>query len=148
MLSESTLQTIEVRSSPDRCFEVAANVENYPEWVGGVREVEVLDRDDQGRPARATLVMDAIIRQIKVTLLYDYDPPRTIRWTAEPGQDIRELDGSYEFHEIEKGTEVVYMLRVVPSFNVPGFLRNQAEKQIVGMALRGLRSRVEDTEDT
>ena len=37
----------------------------------------------------------------------------------------------------------MYALRVIPSFDIPGFLRRQAEKQLVGTALRGLRKRVQ-----
>ena len=67
-----------------------------------------------------------------------------MRWVAEPGPDLKELEGSYVFNEVADGrTEVVYGLKVEPSFTIPGFLRRQAEKQFVGTALRGLRKRVE-----
>jgi hypothetical protein len=42
----------------------------------------------------------------------------------------------------EGRTEIVYALRAEPAFTIPGFLRRQVEKQIVGTALRGLRERV------
>ena len=118
-------------------------MEAYPEWAGGVRQVSVHERDAHGRPVRATLVFDAMIRQVEVTFRYTYDPPRAMHWTAEPGRDIVELDGSYEFRELGEGTTAVYMLRVVPGFDIPGYLRSQAEKQIVGTALRALRKRAE-----
>lgn len=142
-MSESTVQTIEIDAPPARCFEVASDLEAYPEWAGGVRRVSVHEKDAQGRPVRATLVFDAMIRQVEVTFRYTFDPPRAIRWTAEPGRDILELDGSYEFRELGEGTTAVYMLRVVPGFAIPGYLRSQAEKQIVGTALRALRKRAE-----
>ncbi len=142
-MSESTVQTIEIDAPPARCFEVAADLEAYPEWAGGVRQVSVHEKDAEDRPVRATLVVDAMIRQVEVTFRYTFDPPRAIRWTAEPGRDILELDGSYEFRELGEGTTAVYMLRVVPGFDIPGFLRSEAEKQIVGTALRALRKRAE-----
>lgn len=142
-MSESTVHALEINAPPARCFEVAADVEAYPEWAGGVRRVEVHQKDEHGRPVRATLVVDAIIRRVEVTLRYTYDPPHAIRWTAEPGRDILELDGSYEFRELGGSTTAVYMLRVVPGFSIPGYLRSQAEKQIVGTALRALRKRAE-----
>ena len=142
-MSQSTVQTIEIDAPPARCFEVAVDVEAYPEWAGGVRQVSVHERDAHGRPVRATLVFDAMIRQVEVTFRYTYDPPRAMHWTAEPGRDIVELDGSYEFRELGDGTTAVYMLRVVPGFDIPGYLRSQAEKQIVGTALRALRKRAE-----
>ena len=52
------------------------------------------------------------------------------------------LEGSYQFTSLDDATEVVYSLTVEPNFTVPGFLRRQAERQIVTTALRGLRKRV------
>ena len=67
-------------------------------------------------------------------------------WSAIPGVDITAMEGSYEFRELGDGnTEVLYALRVDPAFTIPGFLRKQAEKQIVSSALRGLKKRSEST---
>jgi hypothetical protein len=69
-------------------------------------------------------------------------------WNAVPGSDIKDMEGYYEFNLREEGgTEIVYALRVEPAFVVPGFLRRQAEKQIVQAALRGLRRRAEEMEE-
>lgn len=141
---ESTVQTIEIDAVPSDCFEVAADVESYPEWADQVRQVIVHKRDKVGRPVRATLRVDAMIKQVEVTFRYVFEPPHSMLWTAEPGPDIRELHGSYHFSPVNGGTAVVYALKVVPAFDIPGFLRRQAEKQLVGTALRGLRERVHD----
>ncbi len=122
---------------------MASDLAAYPEWAGGVRQVSIHEYDAHGRPVRATLVVDAMIRQVEVTFRYTYDPPHAMYWTAEPGRDVLELDGSYEFRELGEGTTAVYMLRVVPGFDIPGYLLSQAEKQIVGTALRALRKRAE-----
>jgi hypothetical protein len=54
------------------------------------------------------------------------------------------MEGSYEFTLKDDGmTEIVYALRVDPAFTVPGFLRRQAERQIVQAAIRNLRRRAE-----
>ena len=140
--AESTIQTIEIDAGPSECFEVASDLESYPEWAGQVRQVVIHERDEAGRPTRATLSIDAMIKRIETTISYVYEPPLAMSWTAEPGPDIKELHGSYQFHPIAGGTTVVYALKVVPSFDIPGFLRRQAEKQLVGTALRGLRERV------
>ncbi len=81
-------------------------------------------------------------------LVYQYDAPRRMSWVAEPGDDITLMEGSYDFKPLEDGaTEVVYGLRAEIAFKIPGFLRRQVEKQIVGTALRGLRSRAEELAD-
>lgn len=142
-MAEATIQTIEIDASPEECFAVAADLEAYPEWATEVRRVKIHERYADGRPARVTLTVDAMIKQVSTTFRYVYDHPRSMSWTAEPGADIEELMGSYEFNPVDGGTSVVYVLRVVPAFDIPGFLRRQAEKQLVGTALRGLRKRVE-----
>jgi len=85
-----------------------------------------------------------MIKEIAYDLDYEYEPPRRMSWTAVPGDDIRQMVGSYELTELEGGgTDVVYALMVEPEFKVPGFLRRQAEKQLISSALRGLKKRVE-----
>lgn len=144
MAMEGTVQSIEVSAAPQHVFEVALHLEAYPEWVTGVKTVDILEEDDLGRPVRVSFVADAMIKEIAYTLRYEYDLSNGFSWHAEPGKDIKAMDGSYEFNEMEDGgTEVLYALRVDPAFTVPGFLRRQAEKQIVSSALRGLKKRSE-----
>lgn len=141
---ESTVRSIEVDADPSACFAVAADIARYPEWATGVRRTEVLAHDSNGRVSRASFVIDGMVKEISYTLEYAYSDPYTMRWSAEPGGDVSELVGSYEFRDIGDGrTEVVYALRAEPNFIIPGFLKRQAEKQVITTALRGLRSRVE-----
>ena len=142
-MAEGTVQSIEVDADPSACFAVASDVAAYPEWATGVRETEVLETDDQGRPSRAAFVIDGMVKEIAYTLQYTYDEPHSMSWTAEPGADLKSLEGSYTFKELGEGrTEIIYALKADPAFTIPGFLRRQVEKQIVGTALRGLRERV------
>jgi ribosome-associated toxin RatA of RatAB toxin-antitoxin module len=143
-MADSTVQSIEIAATPEACFAVAADIASYPEWATGVRATEVLDHDASGRVERAHFVIDGMVKEIAYTLRYTYEEPHRIAWTAEPGDDLNSLEGSYSFKALEDGgTEVVYALRAEPAFTIPGFLRRQVEKQIVGTALRGLRERVE-----
>jgi ribosome-associated toxin RatA of RatAB toxin-antitoxin module len=143
-VERSTVRTIETSATPEEVFAVAADIEGYPVWASAVKEVEVLELTDDGRPLRARMVLDIMIKQISYVLGYEWDAPHSFEWTAEPGPDLNALDGRYEFNEIEGGgTEIVYALRVEPSFSMPGFLRKQAEKQIVGTALRELKRQAE-----
>jgi len=142
---EGTIRSTETSAAPEVVFGVAVDLEAYPEWATGVASVEVLERDDAGRPARATFSVDGFIKRISYELEYTYEEPHLISWTAVPGEDIKEMEGSYEFRALEAGgTAIAYALRVAPNFSVPGFLRRQAEKQIVQAALRGLRRRAEE----
>ncbi|HEX5630479.1 MAG TPA: SRPBCC family protein [Acidimicrobiia bacterium] len=141
---EGTVRTSEANASPEAVFAVASDLAAYPEWATGVAAVEILETDDSGRPRRARFEVDGFIKRISYELVYEYDAPYRISWRAIPGDDIREMEGYYEFRPREGATEIVYALRVEPAFVVPGFLRRQAEKQIVQAALRGLRRRAEE----
>ena len=144
MAMEGTVQTIEVSADPQLVYEVALDLEEYPSWAVGVMEVTVLEEYEHGRPVRVEFVTDAMIKEISYILRYSYELDNGFSWTAEPGDDINAMEGSYQFNELEDGnTEVLYALRVDPAFSVPGFLRRQAEKQIVSSALRGLKKRSE-----
>lgn len=147
-MAEGTVQTIESSAAPDRLYEVALDIETYPEWISGVKEVEVLERNDEGHPVQARMVVDAGVRVISYVLHYTYDPEYLqFSWEAEPGDDIKALSGYYEFGELDGGgTEVRYGLRVDPAFPFPGFLKRQAEKHIITNALRGLKRRAESEE--
>lgn len=146
MAMEGTVQSIEVSADAQTIYEVALDLDAYPEWATGVKEVEIEAEDEYGRPMRVSFVADAMIKEISYTLLYRYDLENGFSWSAEPGDDITAMEGSYKFNDLEDGgTEVLYALKVEPAFTVPGFLRRQAEKQIVSNALRGLKKRAENT---
>lgn len=147
-MSEGAVQSIETSASRETLLSVTADLERYPEWASGVKEVEVLATDEEGRPLRARFVVDALVKEISYVLTYDWSSaPAKVSWEAEPNNDIRELVGSYEFHPLEEGgTAIVYMLKVEPGFKFPGFLRRPGERQLIGTALRGLRGRAEAIE--
>lgn len=146
MAVEGTVQRVEVSAEPQHVHEIALDLEAYPEWIDGVKSVVIVSEDEQGRPADAEFVVNAMIKEISYTLQYDYDYDNGFAWTAIPNDDITSLVGRYEFNELaDGGTEVVYALKVDPAFNVPGFLRRQAEKQIISTALRGLKKRAEES---
>jgi uncharacterized membrane protein len=146
MPMEGTVQSIEVSAPAQHVYEVALDLDAYPEWATGVKTVDILEEDEYGRPLQVDFVAEAMIKEISYRLQYNYELDSGFSWSAIPGTDIRAMEGSYEFKELADGsTEVLYALRVDPAFQIPGFLRKQAEKQIVSSALRGLKKRSEST---
>ena len=145
-MAEGTFSTLEIDATPEELYDVAADVASYPEWASGVKEVEVLSTDSDGRVDRARFVLEGFVKEIEYTLKYTHDRPRVLSWVADDSEDLEMLEGSYQFGPTEDGaTEVVYSLSVQPNFIIPGFIKRQAEKQIVTTALRGLRKRVSHT---
>ena len=146
-MAEGAVQSIEISAPPAVVFAVLADLPTYPQWISAMRSVVVTEETGDGLPVTATFEVDAMVKVISYELNYECDVPRRMSWTAVPGDDITEMEGSYDLSELEDGcTEVVYALKVDYSFPLPGFLRRQAEKQLVGNALRGLKKRVEEVQ--
>lgn len=144
-MTESTVQSIEIDAAPEAIFSVAADIASYPDWAKGIRQVEVLETDEEDRPLRVAFVVEGFVKEIAYELVYSYDYPGRISWVADPSPDIDMLEGSYSFTATADGaTDVVYAFTVSPAFKIPGFIKRQAEKQIVTTALRGLRKRVQE----
>ena len=49
-MADTATEHISVAAPPERCFDVAADLERYPEWAADIKEIEVKERDDLGRP--------------------------------------------------------------------------------------------------
>ena len=141
-MTEGTFSTLEIDASPEALYDVAADVAAYPDWAGGVKQVEILQSDAEGRVDKARFVLDIGIKEITYVLQYTHDRPNALSWVSVESDDLKTMEGSYQFTPTGGSTEVVYALAVEPNFSFPGFLRRQAEKQIVTTALRGLRKRV------
>lgn len=137
--------SIDVSASADEIFAVATDFASYPEWNPNIKNVEIKETDEEGRPARVWFEVDAKIKVVSYTLDYDYAyAPESFSWDLVDG-DVKKLRGSYSFDEFDDATEVTYELELDPGFPVPRFLKRQGQKQIVRGALDDLKKRVEST---
>jgi uncharacterized membrane protein len=142
-------RSVEVNAARERCYAVAADIEQSPEWQGSLRRVDVLERDAEGRPAVVQTESDAKVKTIKSRLRFSFEPPSRIRWVQEEG-DTRSLDGSWVFEELGDGrTRATYALAVDPGRVLGMLLRGPAEGKVreylLGDAAEGLKGRAEDT---
>ena len=142
-MAERVKDSIDVEASAESIFEVATNFDSYPEWNANIKKVEVRASDDEGRATEVWYEVDAKVKTIRYTLEYDYsDAPDSFSWTLKEG-DVKALSGSYAFDEFDDVTDVTYEMSIDPGFPIPGFLKRQAEKQIMRSALHDLKQRVE-----
>jgi ribosome-associated toxin RatA of RatAB toxin-antitoxin module len=146
--TESALERTQISASPSRCYDVAADIASYPEWAQGITAVEIVDVDSQGRVTTATFIAEAIGRQTRYTLDYDYaDAPSAIRWSQRAGDLTTRVDGAYTFAPSPMDpdiTDVSYELSIGLAVPLPGFVKRRAEAKIVGAALGRFRERVEN----
>jgi ribosome-associated toxin RatA of RatAB toxin-antitoxin module len=142
-MTEAVTDRIEINATPQAVMDVILDIEAYPQWQSDIREVEVLERDDEGRAARARFVVDARVFTAIYTLAYTYSTDG-VRWELVSSDQLRQLDGSYRVAGGTDGTTTVtYELVADPTISVPRFMRRKAAEHIVRSALQGLRQRVE-----
>ena len=134
-----------VTATPDQCFAVVSDLERYPEWAADIKEVEIKERDEQGRPLLVTFRAAAFGRSTSYTLAYDYaDAPHVLAWKLTQGDITTKLDGSYIFDPgVSGGTDVTYHLEAELRVPIPGFIKMRATSRIMATAMRELKARVE-----
>jgi ribosome-associated toxin RatA of RatAB toxin-antitoxin module len=146
-LAELATETMVVGAPPEQCFAVVSDIERYKEWAADIKEVTVLRRDDEGRPAEVTFRAGAFGRSSSNTLLYDYsDAPNRLAWKQIRGDLTSKFDGQYQFDRSpDGGTEVHYTLEVELRVPLPGFIKRRAQSRIMHTALEELKTRVESS---
>lgn len=136
-----------IDAPPSTCYEVAIDFESYPVWARGIKEVEVVTRDNQGRGTVVRFRAAAMGRSTTYLLGYDYSgAPGELSWRLLQGDITRKLDGRYVFSLGEDDpdrTDVVYELEVELVIPLPSFVKRRAEGLIMTSALPELKARVE-----
>src|SRR3954469_18771179 len=143
-MADEARESIHVEADPERCYAVAIDFDRYPEWATDVKDVEVLDRDGEGRGTRVRYEISALGKTIGYTLAYDYaGAPAGFSWELEKADYLRRLDGSYNFDAEDGGTRVGYVLSVDVTLPLPGFMKRAAAGLIVDNAMKQLKRYVE-----
>ena len=143
-MSEQTSSTIEIEAPAEAVMNEIADLESYPEWTGSVKAVQVLERGPDGRPSRATFVLDAGVVKDTYTLAYTWSGNDSVSWTLVEAQILTAMDGSYQLSGGAAGTtQVEYVLTLDLKMPMIGMLRRKAEKVVTDTALKELKRRVE-----
>jgi uncharacterized protein YndB with AHSA1/START domain len=143
-MAETASQTTTIAAPPERVWQIAVDVERYPEWAKDVKDVVVRARDDDGRPLEVEFRSSALGRSTHYTLSYDYsEAPKVLAWSMLRGDIMRTIDGSYHFSPTsDGGTEVRYDLAIDLVVPLPGFVKRRAEVRILN-TVRELKVRAE-----
>jgi ribosome-associated toxin RatA of RatAB toxin-antitoxin module len=110
----------------DRCYELAEDVSSAPEWQGGLISMDVIERDQDGRPLVCDALSDAKLRKVKTRIRFSYERPARVAWTLIEG-DLNSLEGSWELEDLGGDrTRVTYALAVDPG-SIPRLIRGPIE---------------------
>jgi Polyketide cyclase / dehydrase and lipid transport len=123
---------------------VAIDFDRYPEWATDVKEVEVLERDADGRGTRVRYQISALGKTIGYILRYDFAAaPGGFAWKLDKADYLSRLDGAYRFDPDGSGTEVGYVLAVDLTLPLPGFMKRVAAGMVVDNAMKQLKAYIE-----
>ena len=142
-MADVARQTITVNATPEHCYAVVTDFEQYPEWAKDVKEAIVRSRDELGRATEVEFRASALGRSTHYTLHYDYaEAPGSLSWKLVRGDIMRAIDGKYTFHTATAGTQVDYDLSIELVVPLPGFVKRRAEVRILN-TVKELKSRAE-----
>jgi ribosome-associated toxin RatA of RatAB toxin-antitoxin module len=140
--------TAEIEAPIEQVWDVVADVLSAPEWQGGLKDMEEIERDADGRVTLVESASDAKVRTIKSTVRFTYDAPTRLDWRQEKGE-LKSVDGSWELSDLgDDRTRAVYNLEVelgrMLSLVIRGPLVDVLRGQLVGARAGELKTRIED----
>lgn len=144
-MADEASSSITIAASPSDIMTVIADVAAYPDWSTGIKSATVDDATADGRPAKATFVLDAGVIKDTYTLSYTWSGDERVEWTLVGGGTmLKSQNGSYALTAKGDQTEVTYRLAVELKVPMLGMFKRKAEKVIIDTALKGLKKRVEN----
>ena len=117
------------RATPESCFSLLAAVDRYGDWNADlVREVEVIEREEDDWPARARGAIyvkhSPVMKHFELTVAVRAEPPRAVYITRIPNEpsDREALELAWRLAPARgRATRINLELQAVVSF-VPGFI--------------------------
>lgn len=101
---------IVIEATPDEIIDVLFDLESLPEWSSAHQKVEVLERDDQGRPGRSRQVVKIVGVSDKQVLAYSVHDDG-LSWTLVSAKHQRAQDGRYTLTPDGDSTTSPYEVR-------------------------------------
>lgn len=137
----------EVLTSPADFRKVVVDVEQFPEFLDEMKEVEVLERSDDAMLAR--FVAEANVAGMKVqstyTLRYDLSG-KNVSWTLESSPNLTANSGTWHIEAGDDDDEcrVTYELELSSNLPIPEEFQAMFTEQIVKDMAEAVRNRAEE----
>ncbi len=144
MSGKEVMRTIEINSTPDKCYRKICDFESYPKWQSAVKEIAVLKKEKDGRPKVVECRISVLGKDVRYVLEYTYeDKKRALSWRYVEG-DVKDIRGSYLFEKMDKNrTLATFTTFVDPGFWLPGPLIATLNNVAMKKSMEELRDAVE-----
>ncbi len=141
-------KSVEIEAPIERCYEIAADIENAMDWQGSLKDVEVLERDGERRPELVETESDAKVKSVQVRAALLLRPAHRDPLGAGEGRHQvadRVVDASRTW--AAGRTRATYGLEADPGRMLGLLLRGPAESKVrdflLGGAAEGLKQKAE-----
>lgn len=116
----------------EKLYNTIVNYQDYPDFVDGVDEIEVLKSDASGALVRYSL---NLIKEISYQLKMKHEKPHKVSWTFDSGDLFKTNSGSWQLKDLGKGkTEVTYSIDLDFKLMVPKMMLGKlASKNLPSM---------------
>jgi ribosome-associated toxin RatA of RatAB toxin-antitoxin module len=132
---------IVIEATPDEIMDILVDLESLTEWSSAHQKVEVLERDDEGRPSKSRQVVKVVGVSDEQVLDYTVHDDG-VSWTLVSSKQQRAQNGHYTLTPDGDATKVHFELTVDPLVPLPGFLIRRGAKGLMDTATDGLRKQV------
>jgi ribosome-associated toxin RatA of RatAB toxin-antitoxin module len=133
-----------VEASPAVCYAAVADLERWTEWARDLERVEVLARDDGGRPSQTRIVADLFGKEFDAIVDFHHDKaPDELRFTLVEARKLASLEGSFRFEPESGGTHLSYRLRMELVKPKAARIERMVSRKIDTALCRDLRRHIE-----
>lgn len=115
-MGASTETNVTFKAPIEKVFQAITSYEDYPNFVEGVSDVEILHRDDNGAKVQYSINM---IKKLKYILNMTHQKPHKIEWELDSGDLFKVNEGAWELKDNGDGTtDVTYRV----ALDIKGFI--------------------------
>ena len=145
-MSQYSEATVEIEAPLAEVANALFAVEGYSTWMSSIKKSEVTERDDQGRPTKATLSIDAGVMKDRPILDYDWSAaPAELSFSLDEADLMTTMNGKYILKALDEDTtQVTYQLGVEISMPVPRMMIAKTEQNTIDTALAELKAHLEN----
>ncbi|AWK76514.1 MULTISPECIES: SRPBCC family protein [Rhodococcus] len=142
-MSSSITESTTIKAPIETVQSVILDVEAYPIWQKEMQKVEILEKDDQGRPATVKFDVSAMGQKAGYTLAFSYPDSSTITSTLTEGDMIVKQEQTYQLVQDGAGTKLIYSLDIAIKWTVPDFMLKSIINKGIKGNLSGIKSQSE-----
>lgn len=135
-------QSLLVHANVSDVFAVLADVEKYPAWMDGVREIQVHEVSAQGNPLEVIMTLEGMGFRDTLTLKYQWGEDH-VSWQLSNASVVTKLHGTFSLQAEGTDTLVDYELDADVNIALPGFMKQAGIANIVKATMHNLKARCE-----